>query len=82
VLARQEHDTSSRLKDIKIPTLILVGDDDHFVVSDMSHRSGADILANGIPNSRLLVLPGERHSYFYTAPESVHRMIREFLKES
>ena len=82
VLARQEHDTSGRLREIKIPTLILVGDDDHFVVSDISHRSGADILANGIPNSRLLVLPGERHSYFYTAPEGVHRMIREFLKES
>jgi 3-oxoadipate enol-lactonase len=82
VLARQEHDTSGRLKDIKVPTLILVGDDDHFVVSDMSHRSGADMLAKGIPNSKLLVLPGERHSYFYTEPESVHRLIREFLKES
>jgi pimeloyl-ACP methyl ester carboxylesterase len=82
VLARQEHDTSRRLKDIKVPTLILVGDDDHFVVSDMSHRSAADILANGIPNSRLVVLPGERHSYFYTEPDSVHRTIRQFLTES
>jgi 3-oxoadipate enol-lactonase len=82
VLARQEHDTSGRLKDITVPTLIFVGDDDHFVVSDMSHRSGADILANGISNSKLVVLPGERHSYFYTEPEKVHGMIREFLKES
>jgi 3-oxoadipate enol-lactonase len=82
VLARQEHDTSRRLKDIKVPTLIVVGDDDHFVVSDMSHRSGADILANGILKSKLVVLPGERHSYFYTEPENVHGMIREFLKET
>jgi pimeloyl-ACP methyl ester carboxylesterase len=81
VLARQEHDTSARLKDIKAPTLIFVGDDDHFVVSDMSHRAGADVLAKGIPNSKLIVLPGERHSYFYTEPEKVHGMIREFLKE-
>ena len=80
VLARQEHDTSGRLKDIKAPTLIFVGDDDHFVVSDMSHRSGADILAKGIPNSKLIVLPGERHSYFYTEPKQVHGMIREFLQ--
>jgi pimeloyl-ACP methyl ester carboxylesterase len=79
VLARQEHDTSGRLKDIKAPTLILVGDDDHFVVSDMSHRAGADILAQGISNSKLIVLPGERHSYFYGEPEKVHRLIREFL---
>ncbi len=79
VLARQEHDTSSRLKDIKVPTLIFVGDDDHFVVSDMSHRSGADILAQGIRNSKLIVLPGERHSYFFTEPQKVHEIIREFL---
>ena len=80
VLARQEHDTSGRLQDIKVPTLILVGDDDHFIVSDMSHRAGADILAKGIPNSRLIVLPGERHSYFYTEPEKVHGLMRDFLK--
>jgi pimeloyl-ACP methyl ester carboxylesterase len=82
VLARQEHDTGARLQDIQVPTLILVGDDDHFVVSDMSHRAGADILAKGIANSKLIVLPGERHSYFYTEPEKVHGIIREFLRES
>ena len=82
VLARQEHDTGTRLKEIQVPTLVLVGDDDHFIVSDMSHRAGADVLAKGIPNSRLIVLPGERHSYFYTEPEKVHRLIREFLSEN
>ena len=82
VLARQEHDTSGRLKNVKVPTLIFVGDDDHFVVSDMSHRAGADILAKGIPNSKLVVLPGERHSYFYTEPEKVHGIIRNFLKST
>src|SRR4030095_10745524 len=80
VLARQAHDTSGRLKDIRVPTLIFVGDDDHFVVSDLSHRAGADILAKGIPNSKLVVLPGERHSYFYTEPEKAHGIMRDFLK--
>jgi 3-oxoadipate enol-lactonase len=82
VLARQEHDTSGRLKDIKVPTLVIVGDDDHFVVSDMSHRSGAEILAKGIQNSRLLVLPNERHSYFFTEPAAVHAGIRKFLQDN
>jgi 3-oxoadipate enol-lactonase len=80
VMARQEHDTSARLKDIKAPTLIMVGEDDHFVVSDISHRGGADVLAKGIPNARLVVLPGERHSYFFTEPEQSHRLMREFLR--
>jgi pimeloyl-ACP methyl ester carboxylesterase len=80
VLARQAHDTSRRLNDIKVPTLVFVGDDDHFVVSDMSHRAGADILAKGIPGAKLVVLPGERHSYFYTEPEKVHGIVREFIQ--
>jgi 3-oxoadipate enol-lactonase len=79
VIARQEHDTTGRLKDIRVPTLVLVGDDDHFIVSDMSHRAGADALAKGIPNSKLVILPGERHSYFFTEPQKVHGVIREFL---
>jgi 3-oxoadipate enol-lactonase len=80
VLARQAHDTSGRLKDVKVPTLIFVGDDDHFVVSDMSHRASADILVKEIPNSKLFVLSGERHSYFYTEPDTVHGIMRDFLK--
>ena len=81
VIARQEHDTSERLKDIGVPALVLVGEDDHAVVSDMSHRKGADILATGIPNARLVVLPGERHSYFFTNPEAAHKAIREFIRD-
>ena len=42
----------------------------------------ADMLAHGIPNSKLVVLPGERHSYFYTEPQKVHEIIREFLREN
>jgi pimeloyl-ACP methyl ester carboxylesterase len=49
-------------------------------VSDLSHRAGADILAKGIPNANLVVLPGERHSYFYTEPAEFHRIIRNFLQ--
>jgi pimeloyl-ACP methyl ester carboxylesterase len=79
VLARQAHDTSGRLKDIKVPTLIFVGDDDHFVVSDLSHRAGADILRREF-EFKLVVLPGERHSYFYTEPEKAHGIMRDFLK--
>ena len=82
VIARQEHDTGSRLKDIAVPTLILVGDDDHFVVSDLSHRASAEILAREIPNARLVVLPGERHSYFFTNPEAAHKAVRDFIEAS
>ena len=79
LIARQSHDTSGRLKDIRVPTLILVGDDDRNVTSDINHRSSSEILAQGIPNSKLVVLSGERHSYFFANPDVAHRTIREFL---
>src|SRR5207237_1364252 len=48
--------------------------------SGVSHRAGTDILAKGIPNSKLVVLSGERHNYFFSEPERVHGIIREFLQ--
>jgi hypothetical protein len=39
-------------------------------------------LARGIPDAQLVVLPGERHSYFYTEPGRVHGIIRSFLANS
>jgi pimeloyl-ACP methyl ester carboxylesterase len=81
LLARQGHDTSTRLNDIKQPTLILVGEDDRNVTSEISHRQSSEILANEIPNSELVVLPNERHSYFFTNPAEAHRIIREFIRD-
>jgi pimeloyl-ACP methyl ester carboxylesterase len=81
LLARQSHDTSHRLKDIRQPTLILVGEDDRNMTSEINHRMSSEILAQGIPNSQLTVLPNERHSYFFANPDAAHRVIRDFLKE-
>jgi pimeloyl-ACP methyl ester carboxylesterase len=81
VIARQEHDTSGRLKDIKVPTLVMVGEDEGHTTSDISHRTSADILAAGIPHTKLVVLPDQGHHYFFAIPETVHRVIRDFLKE-
>lgn len=81
ILARQSHDTSGRLKEIRQPTLILVGEDDRNMTSEINHKTSSDILAQGIPNSKLVVLPNERHSYFFGNPDGVHKIIRDFIKE-
>jgi hypothetical protein len=67
VLARQGHDTSARLKDIKIPTLVLVGEDEGDPKAAMSHRTSSDILAKGIPNANSLCCPSRAH-YFFVEP--------------
>ena len=81
LLARQGHDTSGRLKDIQQPTLILVGEDDRNMTSEVNHRMSSEILANEIPNSKLVVLQNERHSYFFANPDAAHKIIRDFIKE-
>jgi pimeloyl-ACP methyl ester carboxylesterase len=80
VIARQEHDTTDRLKDITVPTLVMVGSDDHLSATGRSHRMDAEILAGGIPGAKLAVIPGEAHNYFFTNPGEAHRIIREFIR--
>ncbi|MGH7783941.1 MAG: alpha/beta fold hydrolase [Candidatus Binatia bacterium] len=82
VVARQEHDTTDRLKDIKVPTLVMVGSDDHVSSTGRSHRTDADVLAQGIPNATFVEIPGEAHNYFFTNPGEAHRTMREFLARS
>jgi 3-oxoadipate enol-lactonase len=81
LIARQSHDTSKRLKEIKQPALILVGEGDRNMTSEINHRMSSEVLAKGIPNSRLVVLPNERHSYFFSNPDEAHRVIREFIRD-
>lgn len=82
LIARQSHDTTGVLEKIEAPTLILVGEDDRNVTSDVSHRTSAEILEHGIPDARLEVLNGERHSYFFANPDAAHAVIREFLQRT
>src|SRR5262245_56665152 len=82
LIARESHETTGRLKDIRVPTLILVGEADRNVTSDINHPSSSEILAKGIPTSKLVVLPGERHSYFFANPGAAQKSIRAFIASS
>jgi pimeloyl-ACP methyl ester carboxylesterase len=81
VLARQSHDTSARLKDIRVPTLVTVGEREGDPGAAISHRASSELLAKGIPNAKFVVLSGQKHNYFASAPEEAHRVIRDFLRE-
>ncbi|HVO94145.1 MAG TPA: alpha/beta fold hydrolase [Terriglobales bacterium] len=79
VLARQSHNTSDRLKDIGAPTLVMVGELEDDPGAIMSHRASSEILAMGIPGAQFVQLPGQKHNYFASAPETAHGIIRDFL---
>jgi len=79
ILARQAHDHTHRLKDIRVPTLVLVGDDERHGAADRTHWDAAHHLAKEIPNTELVVLQGEGHHYLATNPNAAHVAIREFI---
>jgi len=81
VPARQSHDTRERLKDIRVPTLVLVGEHEGDPNVASTHRASSELLAKTIPGARFVVLPGQKHNYFASAPETAHRVIRDFLRE-
>ena len=80
VLARQAHDTSRRLKDIHVPTLVIVGEKEGEANLPITHRTSADILAHGIPGAKLVVLANQKHNYFASDPETAHKIVRDFLR--
>jgi aminoacrylate hydrolase len=80
VVARQETDTSKRLKDIRVPTLVTVGDGEGQPdASGISHVSSSQALADGIPGAKLVVIPGQGHYYPFVDPQTTNRIVREFL---
>ena len=79
ILARQSHDHMARLKEIRAPTLVRVGDDERHGAADRTHYDAAHHLAQEIPNAKLIVLPGEGHHYLATNPDVAQRANREFI---
>lgn len=81
VIGRQAFNLGDRVKEISAPTLVLVGDDeDHGPPGHQTHMFYARQLSKDIRNARLVVLPGQGHYYYFSAPEMFHKAVREFLQ--
>jgi pimeloyl-ACP methyl ester carboxylesterase len=80
VVARQASDVTSRAGSIRVPTLVVVGDDETHGDVARTHVEFAHMHARVIPNAKLVILPGEGHYYPFYEPETTNRIIREFLQ--
>ncbi|WP_024800085.1 alpha/beta fold hydrolase [Nocardia sp. BMG51109] len=74
LLASHRHDAWDALPGIAIPTLVVHGSDDRF-----NPAANAPLLAERIPDSRLLMIPGARHAYFEEFRHIASPAVREFL---
>jgi pimeloyl-ACP methyl ester carboxylesterase len=70
------HDTYDRLSQIKVPTLVIVGDADRIIPAENSK-----IIAARIPNAETVVLKNAGHGFFGEAAEETSRIVLDFLKQ-
>lgn len=63
-----------RFKRLNVPTLLLLGGD-----SPAFFKAAVETLHNALPNSRIVVLPGQQHIAMDTAPDLFVREVETFL---
>jgi pimeloyl-ACP methyl ester carboxylesterase len=62
-----------RLQEVKVPTLVLLGDKDAF------QREQAELLQRSVPGARLVVIPGGGHLLNLTSPKEFQSAVTAFL---
>ena len=72
--ANIKHDTRNRLRQIKTPTLILVGKDDELTPLNMAQE-----LSTGIPDSKLAVLEQGGHGLYWEVSDQFNKTVLEFV---
>jgi len=65
---------ADRLRTLAVPTLLLVGSE-----STPYHKATTRTVADALPNTRIVVLPGQQHNANVTAPDLLTAEILRFL---
>ncbi|HEU5193970.1 MAG TPA: alpha/beta fold hydrolase [Methylomirabilota bacterium] len=73
MLAQEGSQVIDGLGSIRVPTLVIVGDQDQPFVAP------SEYMAKKIAGARLVVIPGAGHSSNLDQPETFNRVLREFL---
>jgi pimeloyl-ACP methyl ester carboxylesterase len=76
-IARHNWEGTHRLSEIKIPTLVVIGDKD---IIGSNHVPQSEVLANRIPEAKLKMLTGQSHGFFWQVPEETNGWIRDWVK--
>jgi proline iminopeptidase len=70
-----DFDYTDKLAEVRAPTLVIVGEHDRTTTP-----RAARVLHEGIPGSRLEIVPGVGHLSFVEAPEEYRRRVGKFLR--
>jgi pimeloyl-ACP methyl ester carboxylesterase len=74
IWASEPRMTTSQLKKIKCPTLVMAGDDEPF---STEHTVS---LYEAIPNAQLAIVPGTSHAVLKEKPRVVQQILQDFYR--
>jgi pimeloyl-ACP methyl ester carboxylesterase len=66
------HDTSARLGDVPVPTLVIHGTEDRLMAVE-----NGELIARLVPGAQLELLEGSGHMFFWEQPERSAQLVRE-----
>jgi 3-oxoadipate enol-lactonase len=72
-LMKLQAPTNGRLEQVRVPTLVIVGE------KDVYQRDHADLIAARVPGARLVVVPGGTHIVNLSSPKEFDAAVRAFL---
>ncbi|HEV8341751.1 MAG TPA: alpha/beta hydrolase [Candidatus Binatia bacterium] len=78
IIARHNFEGTHRLGDVRVPTLVLIGDGD---AGRSNHLAQAEVLAKRIPGAELKILKGQSHGFFWQAPEETNELILSWVRK-
>lgn len=76
-IARSTWEATHRLGDVRVPTLVVVGDKD---VAGSNHVPMAEALAKRIPGAEYKILKGQSHGFFWQVPEETNSWILSWVQ--
>lgn len=82
VVARQQFEATNRLKEIKAPALVIVGEHDRATktVGTGDHVRQGEALASTLPRAELVVIKDAAHGIFWEQPGDTNLAIRRFIE--
>jgi pimeloyl-ACP methyl ester carboxylesterase len=69
-----ERPAIDRLEQVKVPTLVLIGE------QDVAQKEQADLLGRRVPGARVVMIPGGGHLLNLTSPRAFELAIAPFLR--
>jgi pimeloyl-ACP methyl ester carboxylesterase len=75
VVARQEHETAARVRELTMPALVIIGDRDRHRAGTGVHWDQSAWLLEHLPNAERSVVPEAAHGFFWQVPEASARIL-------